>query len=424
MEKSYGLLFFLKQSKNSKSKVRFVYARITVDGNSKEYSTKQKWHADRWDQKSGRAVGTKEDARRLNNFLDELAGKVLQAKTELIRESIEISAQGIYNIISGDRKNRKMVLEEFKNHNKMVSELIGNGYAQGTLGKFETTYNHIASFIKLKYNEEDITFSRLDYEFVSELWHWFRSVQNCGNNTTCKHFSTLKKITIHAQKMGWITKDPFATFSTKKNNVNIEVLDESEMQILERRQFTIQRLELVKDLFIFSCYTGLAYVDVKNLKCHQIQKKPDGEFWLQTQRQKTGTSTSLPILPNAMRIIRKYENHPGRKINGSVLPVLSNQKMNAYLKEIADLCEIQKRLTFHIARHTFATTVTLANGVPIETVSSMLGHTSLKHTQHYAKIVDSKKSLEMKALKQKLMERPSQAKKESCSGFKWLVSAD
>jgi integrase len=162
------------------------------------------------------------------------------------------------------------------------------------------------------------------------------------------------------------------------------------------------RLDQVRDIFLFSCYTGLAYVDVKNLQRSQLTIGVDGEKWIFTERKKTDTTTHIPILPQAMKLIKKYEDHPECENQGKVLPVLSNQKMNSYLKEIADLSGITKELTFHIARHTFATTITLANGVPIETVSKLLGHKSLKQTQHYAKILDNKISEDMKKLRDKM----------------------
>ncbi|HWV72886.1 MAG TPA: site-specific integrase [Pseudosphingobacterium sp.] len=406
LEKSYGLLFFLKQPKDVKRKERYVYLRITVDGLAKEFSTKEKWHVDRWDQKTGRASGNKEDARRLNIFLEEISGKVLAAKTELLRDDKPVTAQNLLAIVAGTEEKRKMVLVEFKNHNEKMEELLNKGYAQGTIDRFKTCYSHIATFIKYKYNEDDIPLSRLDYEFVSGLWHWFRTAKKCGNNTTYKYLTNFKKIIIHAQKMGWIRRDPFATFQMSKRPVKVEFLTDSELQTIEQKIFDFERLQLVKDIFVFSCYTGLAYVDAKNLKRYNITKKLDGEYWIKIERHKTGSTSSLPILPVALSIIEKYKIHPKCEKEGFVLPILSNQKMNAYLKEIADVCQINKKLTFHTARHTFATTVTLTNGIPIETVSSMLGHSSLKQTQHYARIVDKKKSDEMKLLAQKMPAAP------------------
>jgi integrase len=183
--------------------------------------------------------------------------------------------------------------------------------------------------------------------------------------------------------------------------VNRQFLTEQELQTLSNKALMNERLRQVRDIFVFSCYTGLAYIDAANLTPQNIGIGMDGERWIYTFRQKTDTRTNIPVLPPAMAIIEKYKEHQLCKVKNKLLPILSNQKMNAYLKEIAALCNINKELTFHIARHTFATTVTLSNGIPIETVSKMLGHSSIKQTQHYAKILDRKVSDDMKVLRDK-----------------------
>jgi integrase len=203
-------------------------------------------------------------------------------------------------------------------------------------------------------------------------------------------------------KRGLLTTDPFLGFKSRRNEVIPVALTNQELAKITNKKFDIERLDHVRDIFIFSCYTGLAYIDAYKLRKTDIVIGIDNGMWITTTRQKTNSSTRLPLLPPAVAILTKYQDHPKCISKGTVLPVLTNQKMNSYLKEIADLCGLRKKLTFHIARHTFATTVTLTNGVPIETVSKMLGHKSLKQTQHYAKIVDLKISEDMKLLKEKL----------------------
>lgn len=244
---------------------------------------------------------------------------------------------------------------------------------------------------------------RLNYEFISEYAYCLKTERRCNHNTTVKYLANFKKIVLHCVKLGWLAKDPFYGYKLTKKEVERVFLNKEELQRLHEKKLPIERLELVKDIFLFSCYTGLAYIDVQQLKVGQIVTGIDNEKWIFTKRQKTGSPTRLPLLDPALEILQKHEDHPRRVCQGFALPVLSNQKMNAYLKEIADLCGITKELTFHIARHTIATTVTLTNGVPIESVSKMLGHKSLRQTQHYAKIVDLKISLDMKQLKDKLL---------------------
>lgn len=216
-----------------------------------------------------------------------------------------------------------------------------------------------------------------------------------------KYLTNFRKIINLAVVNEWVDRDPFAKFKGSKQEVKRDFLIEEELDRISQKSFAAQRLNLVKDTFLFCCYTGLAYVDVAKLSASNISTGIDGEQWLFVDRQKTGSSSHVPLLPPALAIIAKYRDHPEAVNKGLLLPVISNQKLNAYLKEIADICGINKHLTFHVARHTFATTVTLTNGIPIESVSSMLGHKSIKTTQIYAKVVQKKVSEDMKILRGK-----------------------
>jgi site-specific recombinase XerD len=200
----------------------------------------------------------------------------------------------------------------------------------------------------------------------------------------------------------WLDRDPFMKMKVSIKEVKRDYLTQDELQLIEEKQFSTPRLNQVKDIFVFCCYTGLAYADVEKLSPQEVSKGLDGEYWLFTERRKTGSSSNIPLLPQALTLIDKYKQHPEAINKGKLFPVITNQKMNAYLKEIADVCGISKTLTFHIARHTFATTVTLTNGVPIESVSAMLGHKNMRTTQIYAKVVQKKVSDDMKRLKERL----------------------
>jgi site-specific recombinase XerD len=258
---------------------------------------------------------------------------------------------------------------------------------------------HIKRFLKQEYNLADIPLSELNYEFVTTLDKYFRLDRKCNHNTTAKYIKNLKKIINLAIKLNWLDKDPFLHYQIKTKPVERGFLTQQELDRIINYRFSTQRLELVADLFIFSCYTGLAYIDIKKLPQDAIVTGIDACQWLSVQRQKTGTTSNIPLLPPALRIIEKYKDHPLSSSSGKLLPVLSNQKLNSYLKEIADLCNINKNLTFHLARHTFATSVTLANGISMEAVSKMLGHQSVRTTQIYSKIVESQISNEMQKLR-------------------------
>lgn len=401
LEKSFGLLFFLKKTKCSKGDERLLYCRITVNGIQKEFSTKRTWNKNRWDQSANRATGNKEDVKTLNHYLDTLVGNIYKAKSELLISGVDINTDNLFQILFGKTDDRKFILQIFKDENVKMKSLEGKDYATGTIQRYETSFSHTREFIKWKYNLEDLELRKLDYEFIKEYDFWLKTVRNCSQNTASKYLGNFKKIVLQCVKLGWIQKDPFNQFKLIKKEVIREFLTEDELQILLNKNFSIERLSLVRDIFVFSCFTGMAYIDVFNLTPAQFFIGIDGQLWISYRRKKTDSQTKIPLLPQALSLIRKYDGLNESGINDKVFPCISNQKMNAYLKEIGDLCAIQKNLTFHMARHTFATTVTLTNGIPIETVSRMLGHKSLKQTQHYAKIVDKKISDDMALLKQK-----------------------
>lgn len=402
LEKSLGVMFYLKPSRKTKDDLRYIYLRITVESKISEISTKRMWDRNRWNSQSGRAVGKTEDVRELNSFLDSFQTKVFQAKKILLEKDMSVSAENIKDILTGRDKGARFILEVFEDHNKKMEALVGNEFAPGTLERYKTSLEHTRSFIKWKYQKQDIELKKLDYEFIAEYSFWFKPIRKCSHNTTVKYLSNFKKIVLSCVKSGWLDKDPFYGFKMVKKEVDRPYLTGAELQEIIELKTGIERIDNVRDIFVFSCFTGLAYIDVKNLTMDNITEGIDGKPWIITRRQKTETPTRIPLLPQALRIMDKYKNHRIREIKGSVLPVLSNQKMNAYLKEIADLCGINKQLTFHTARHTFATSVTLENGVPIETVAKLLGHKSLKQTMHYARVIDSKISSEMEMLSRKL----------------------
>ena len=400
MEKSFGLFFHLKKNRDFIEGGLPVYMRITVDGIFTEISTKRKCDSNNWNVTSGRMSGKSDTARTFNAYLDTLQQKVFEVKRKLIETDKELTAENIKNLLLGkDTRKKYMVLEVFKYHNDQMAALVNQEYAAGTLDRYETSYRHTESFLKWKYKLNDIEIDKLNYEFITEYEFWLKSIRKCGHNTTMKYLANFKKIVLRCLKNGWLQKDPFLGFNMAKREVERTALTEHELDKLSNMRFSIERLEIVKNIFLFSCYSGLAYADVQKLKRSEIRIGIDGEKWIFTKRQKTHVSSRIPLLPPALEIINRFEQHPQCKNQDRVLPVLSNQKMNSYLKEIADACGINKNLTYHIARHTFATTVTLGNGVPIETVSKMLGHRNIKTTQHYAKILDKKISDDMKSLR-------------------------
>jgi len=402
LENSFGLFFYLKTTKNQNEGLRYVYLRITVDGKYIDLSTKRLCNPNRWSTEAGRAIGNNEAARTLNAYLDTLTSKVFQARKMLIDDDKQVTAETLKNVLLGKSIEKRTILELFEHHNKQMEALVGKEFAPLTLKRYNTALEHTRSFIKWKYKLDDRLISELDFEFISEFSFWLRTARGCNHNSAIKYMSNLKKIVLICVNNKWLKKDPFQGFKLTKKKVVKNPLSREELKRLTEKVFEVERISQVRDIFLFCCYTGLAYVDVKHLKRADIVIGVDGEPWIDTTRQKTDAPTRIPLLSGALEIMDRYKDDPQCNNLGVVLPVLSNQKMNAYLKEIANLCGISKTLTFHIARHTFATTVTLSNKVPIETVSKMLGHLSLKQTMIYAKILDVKVSEDMKSLKEKL----------------------
>jgi len=402
LSRSFSLLFYLKKPKNYVQGGQPVYLRITVDATRMELSMQRECEPTRWNAHAGRANGTKEDIKSLNVYLDSVQAKVYEAHRSLLDKKELITVENMKRKLGGVTERPRMLLEIFRYHNDQMKQLIQNDeYAKGTWVHFTTTCKHLENFLQQTFHQKDRSITEIDYSFIADFELYLKT-GICAHNTAMKYLGDFRKIVLLCLKKGWLQKDPFLGYKLSRRQVNREVLTATELQAMADKQFASERITLVRDIFLFSCFTGLAYADVAKLKRTEIAIGIDGEKWVFTKRTKTDSPSRIPLLPMSLAILDKYEDHPKCCNSGLLLPVISNQKMNAYLKEIADLCGIHKPLTFHIARHTFATTVTLSNGVPIETVSKMLGHKNLRTTQHYAKILDKKVSEDMQALRSKL----------------------
>lgn len=402
MNKTFNLLFFVKKNKIRTNGTAPIYLRITIDGKAAEIAAKRYIDPKKWDNKSQKAVGNSQEAKTLNSYLKTLEQKVYDFHYLMLKEEDFVTAESLKSKLLGTDVTTRMLIPIFQEHNDKVEALVGQDFAPGTLERYKTSLKHTQEFLNWKYKVSDIDITKIDHVFIMDYDFWLRSVRKCANNTAVKYIKNFKKIIRLCMANGWLSKDPFLGYKAKLKVVERPYLAKEKIQAVYEKEFASDRLSQVRDIFLFSCYTGLAYVDVKQLSKSNINTGIDGNQWIFTRRQKTDTSTRVPLLPLAQELVLKYENHP-QCVNSDVLfPVLSNQKMNSYLKEIASVCGINKDLTFHIARHTFATTVTLSNGVPIESVSKMLGHTNIKTTQHYAKILDKKVSYDMVNLKKVL----------------------
>lgn len=342
------------------------------------------------------------EAEELNQFMTTIRYKINRIQHQLIEEGNPFTAVDIKNIYQGKDREVKMLLEVFDEHNRQMKKLVDKEFAIGTWKRYFTTRNHIAEFIQHDYKRADLPVRSVDLKFITRFDYFMKSIKNCNHNSALKYINNFKKIVRLSVANGWIDNDPFYNFKAKFKWVDREFLSAEELQRLVDLEIKWPRIAMVRDMFVFCCYTGLAYIDVKKLNPDNLVMNIDGELWIEAKRTKTNAKFSIPLLPTALAVLEKYKDHPKVLDGECVLPVLSNQKANAYLKEIGDLCGIKKNLTTHLARHTFATTVTLSNGVPIETVGKMLGHKDLRTTQHYAQIINKKVSDDMSVLKEKL----------------------
>ncbi|HEY8933883.1 MAG TPA: site-specific integrase [Cyclobacteriaceae bacterium] len=403
MEKrvTYSTSFLLRSSKGDKNE-SLIYCRITVDMQRTEFSIKRKIRKELWN--NGQAKNNSEEGKTINAYIKQVEAQIFQHYRDMLAERKLVTAEALKNAYHGVLDNEQSLLSLVEYHNTQLEHTL----EWGTLKNYFTTQKYIKLFLTKRVHTSDILLSQLKYKFIIDFEFFLRQYvpedyhKPMGNNTVMKHIERFRKMINVAVRMEWLERDPFSAFQQKFEKVEREYLSQEELTKIEFLDFRISRLQWVRDLFVFSCYTGLAYIDVMRLTPENITKGIDGELWLMTSRQKTNNPVHVPLLPKALEIIDRYKGHQRALVEGTLFPNISNQKLNSYLKEIADLCDIKKNLTFHLARHTFATVITLTNGVPIESVSKMLGHSTIRTTQIYAKVIEKKLSDDMKELKAKL----------------------
>lgn len=393
-----------------------LYARISLNGKKANISLKKKLNVNSWDSKKQCAKGTKASARYLNEYLEEVRMEIFQLYRELKAAHGLVTVEKIKSHYLGENKKIHYLSEVFDFHNETNKEKL----APKTLCHYRTNQRYVLEFIKEQYNKNDYPLHELDYPFLLRLESFLRSYdpkkhyrKSIANNAVMKHIQRFRKQIKLAVELDWLKDDPFKKFTPKMEKRQREFLTEEELKSIVHLEIACERLEIVKDLFLFSCYTGIPYGDIIQLTHKNLVIGIDGNKWITAKRNKNGVPYELPLLDVPLSLVNKYFGHARTKATGTLLPKISNQKLNSYLKEIADLCKIKKNLTFHMARHTFATTVTLSNGVPIETVSKMLGHTKLATTQIYARVIEKKVSNDMQLLRSKLKKSKYPTKKEA-----------
>lgn len=396
MNDSFSILFYIRKNHPDSNGKCTIYLRITVSGKRAETSVHRKVMVQEWNPGSGRAKNSKVSNRELNRFLEEVRARLFRIQGKFLTDGKPYTAQTIKDEFQGKGTRQKTLVKIYECHNKEISELVGREFSSGAYQRHLRTARHLRAFIEKEHGKKDIAIKEVDLNFINRFEHFLKTdLRSCGQNTVTKYVTNLKKIMRICYANDWISKDPFYHWKAKWKKVERDILNERELKTLMETEMPNQRLEQVRDIFVFCCFTGLSYIDVEKLSGNHIVLNMNGEKWVRINRSKTDIKSSVPLLQVAERVLRKY-NIDFDRTRDRLLPVISNQKLNLYLKEVAVVCNIGKKLTFHLSRHTFATTVTLANGVPIESVSKMLGHSSLKTTQIYAKVIDRKLSDDMK----------------------------
>lgn len=405
MQYDLNLLFVLRKAQSDKKGFAPIYLRITVNGDRAELSVSRKIESQKWDAKLQRATGRSESARVLNEYLIGLENQLNRNFNLLLEKQSDISASILRDMLIGKNQREYTLISIFEKNNELIRLEEGSKYSKDTIKRYDISIERLKSFINSEYNTKDMKLKDLNHIFIRKYDIFLRTEYKCDHNTVMKYLKHLKKVIHFAMEMGYIERDPFFQYKTAYKEVNRGYLTANELKRIENHKFAIKRLDQVRDVFLFVCYTGLSYSDLKLLTSNGITKENDGKNWIIYEREKTGVRASVPILTEAQQIIDKYKVDPECIADNKLLPVKSNQKLNSYLTEIAELCEIEKNITMHLARHTFATTVALTNGVSIETVQKMLGHKNLSTTSIYARVVDTKISDEMDKVQEKLAKR-------------------
>lgn len=381
---SFAILFFIRESRVRKDGTASIEIVLTVNGERCAFSTGKRVKSCNWDKTKQQVKGKDEEAQSLNNYLKAIKAKIYQKEAELLDRGFIVTAELLRDAYFDkvESLKEKTLFEVFEEHNREQEKLVGNGVSKATYWISVYTVRLLKEFIQQKYKREDLYLRELNLNFIQSFHTFLRIDKGMAQNSSTKHLKLLKKIINLAVANSYMTTNPFITYKIEREPVEIDFLDEEELRKIINFDTPLPRLERAKDMFLFGCFTGLSYIDIKTLAPEHFEKDNTGRIWIKKRRVKTGVLSRIPLLPIAKLILDKYRG--GEKL----LPIQDPADINKYLKDIAILCDIKKRITFHTSRHTFASTVTLANNISLEVVSKMLGHTNTRMTTHYAKLID------------------------------------
>ncbi|MFS2572299.1 phage integrase SAM-like domain-containing protein [Bacteroides thetaiotaomicron] len=381
---SFSILFSIRESKARKNGNTPIEVTITVNGERCSFSTGKQIKVTSWDKNRQLVKGKDEEATSLNNYLKSVRAKLYEKEAELLDRGFIITAQLLYDAYFDKVEclKERSLLSVLEEHNTERKAMVGKTVAPATYWIFEYTGRLLREFILKKYNREDLYLRELNIGFIQGFHSFLLSEKKMGQNSCTKHLKFLKKLLNLAVANSYISYNPVNAYKVEREPVEVDFLDEEELRRIINFDTPIPRFEKARDFFLFGCFTGLSYIDIKTLAPEHFEKDSAGRIWIKKRRIKTGILSRIPLLPIAKLILDKYKG--GEKL----LPIQDPADINKYLKDIAILCGINKRICFHTSRHTFASTVTLANNISLEVVSKMLGHTNTRMTAHYAKLID------------------------------------
>lgn len=403
LHQKFNIIFWLNRRKINGVGQAPIWARISIDGLRTEISTMKQVAPKHWDNSNNCVTKDCPQSKIINQHLVLLEAEITKHYHALAALQEFVTPDEVKNSYKGIKPDRKTLLQVFDQFLHHLKDKVEAGdIKQKRYDRFKVNRGKCVSFMKTKLKKTDILIEDAKLSFITEFQQYLRTVEKIGHNTSMKYAKDLKQIMKYAVTLEYIPSNKFAEFKCTYKRTRREFLDDEELKRMFEKAMPVKRLEEVRDCYIFSCYTGYAFSDAKALGPEHLANGMDGRKWIIRDRQKTDTMENIPLLPIPLAIIEKYRDHPYCKLNRKLLPILSNQRYNGYLKEVASICGIKKELTTHTARHTFATTVCLYNDVPMETTMELLGHTDIRTTQIYGRIVQKKISKDVEALRQKM----------------------
>lgn len=400
--KRFSVTYFLRKARTNKAGLTPILARITTNGISKEIYIQCSVPVDKWSQSKERATGKDKLCQQVNSYLDDYRARILEARQELIAKGYEGNCIQIKERLQNPTTLSIMFLAELEKYCEKRQAEVGVRITQLTANKYHRVLRYLREYVASAYRKEDLLLSAVGYEFLDGFNTFLQTAHRCKHNGAVNLLDCVKNFTRYYLRNEWIEKDPFRNYKLKEeHNKEKDHLTREELETLVRKRLPNERLDRIRDVFAFCCFTGWAFTDAEHLRREHIRTDDNGTTWIYKPREKTAVMSRIPLLPYPMILLEKYERDAELRATGKLLPVPSNQKMNTYLKEIADLCNIPKNLTTHVARHTFAC-LAVEYGMPIDVLAKILGHSNTNMTRHYAKFSEQLIGREMRKMNEQM----------------------